>query len=221
MDAGQRDIPWSSDSESDDDSITTWVTLPPMDSSVTVYGVHGEFYNVPPMSRVQYAGAFGAGDTLYQGRFSEDSSFALSFWIKSVGSGAGLVFAEAKKGDVGFEIKQCPADTTALCTYVYNGGDSAETVPYGKAAILDGKLHHYSMVIHKKHLTIAVDGTALRDTDLKLSDDFYKLQGVSIGAPLKSLILYSFGDFIRKDGDKDWVRLKAWLKAFYEFQLNR
>ena len=36
--------------------------------------------------------------------------------------------------------------------------------------------------------------------------------------PLENLIVHSFGSYIRKDGEKDWIRLKAWLKAFYEMQ---
>ena len=90
---------------------------------------------------------------------------------------------------------------------------------YGKASILDGKRHHYALVIHKKHLTIAVDGETIRDTDLKLSEDFYKANGLRAAPGLvEDILLFSFVDFIKHKGDKNWTRLKAWLYAFYEMQ---
>ena len=90
---------------------------------------------------------------------------------------------------------------------------------YGKAAVLDGKRHHYSLAIHKKHLVIAIDGKTIRDTDLKLSEDFYGIKDIQIGkTPLQNLALYSFGEFIKHKNDKNWNRLKAWLYAFHEMQ---
>ena len=65
----------------------------------------------------------------------------------------------------------------------------------------------------------ARDGKTIRDTDLKLSEDFYGIKDIQIGkTPLQNLALYSFGDFIKHKNDKNWNRLKAWLYAFHEMQ---
>jgi hypothetical protein len=122
---------------------------------------------------------------------------------------------------LGFEIRQCESEKKALCTKIYNGVDSASTdeTDFGKAKILDGKQHYYSLVIHKKHLDISVDGKSIRSTDLKLSSKFYGLNGFELGNhDLGQLIVYSFGNFIRKENEKNWMRLKAWQHAFYELQ---
>ena len=104
---------------------------------------------------------------------------------------------------------------------IYNGIDSISTAEkeFGKAKILDGTEHYYSLVIHKKHLDISADGKSIHSTDLKLSDDFYGLKGFVLGDyDLGQLIVYSFGNFIRKESEKNWNRLKAWQRAFFELQ---
>jgi hypothetical protein len=153
--------------------------------------------------------------------FTEDSSVAISFWFEIESLAKDAYLLSAGSDSLGFDIRRCSKDTTALCARVYNGIDSASTdsVEYGKAAVLDGKRHHYSLAIHKKHLVIAIDGKTIRDTDLKLSEDFYGIKDIQIGeTPLQNLALYSFGDFIKHKNDKNWNRLKAWLYAFYEMQ---
>ena len=64
-----------------------------------------------------------------------------------------------------------------------------------------------------------MDGVTIRDTDLKLSEEFYNVEGIRATPGLAhENLLYSFGDFIRYPGDRSWTRLKAWLYAFYEMQ---
>ena len=55
---------------------------------------------------------------------------------------------------------------------------------------------------------------------MKLAENFDKdLRHIQVGdEPLEDFIVYYFDDSIRKDEDKDWTRLKAWLMAFYELQ---
>jgi hypothetical protein len=150
-----------------------------------------------------------------------DSSFAFSFWFEldSLEKDGRLFYSGTDS--LGFEIRRCEKDSTALCARIYNGIDtvSTDSIEYGKASVIDGKRHHYSFVIHKKHLTIAIDGETVRDTDLKLSTEFFKLEDIYTGsAPAQDVMLYSFGDFIKHKKDKNWTRLKAWLYAFYEMQ---
>lgn len=223
MDKGQNSLPWSNSSYRKADSISTWVMLPPMDSAVTIYKVHGEIYPIATANRIQYSDSFSAGDTLYRAEFSEDSSLAIGFWIEAKGTEDSVRHAILSAGSdsLGFEIAQCEKDAEFICTKIFNGLDSAskDGATYGKVKVLDGKAHHVSFVIHKKHLAIAVDGTTIHDTDLKLSGEFYALSGMQIGDyPLKDFILHSFGNYIRKEEEKDWTRLKAWLMAFYKMQ---
>lgn len=212
-----------------EDSILYWVAIPQISTTAKLTAVAGEiqWHNFERAdSRLRQFVASPATDTLLDMRydnsvFTEDSSVAISFWfeIESLKKDAPLL--SAGSDSLGFDIRRCSKDSTALCARIYNGIDSASTdsVEYGKAAVLDGKRHHYSLAIHKKHLVIAIDGTTIRDTDLKLSEDFYGIKDIQIGkTPLQNLALYSFGDFIKHKNDKNWNRLKAWLYAFHEMQ---
>jgi len=214
---------------------TTHVTLPPMDSSAQIYLASGE---VDPTvetneSRVRYAASTLDSGAIIENALFADSSFALSFWFQAdtntvqdssadstVESADSTIILSRIEDNIGFEIRQCGTKATDVCVKIYNGVDTAatDTMEYGKKKLLDGERHHYSIVIHKKHLSIVVDGSVLRSTDLKLSESFYKLEEIKIGATVENIVLYSFGDFIRKPDDKDWYRLNAWLQAFYELQ---
>jgi len=224
MDKSQNSLPWSNSNYRGADSITTWVMLPPMDSAVTIYKVHGEIYPLAAASsRIQYSDSFASGDTLYRATFSEDSSIAVGFWINAKGSEDSIRHTILSLGSdsIGFKVAQCEKSADYACSRIYSGLDSATTdsLIYGKAKILDGERHHLSLVIHKKHLSIAVDGTTIHDTDLKISGNFYDLKGLQVGDyPLENVVVHSFGRYIRKDGEKDWTRLKAWLMAFYKMQ---
>lgn len=224
MDKSQNSLPWSNSNYRGADSITTWVMLPPMDSAVTIYKVHGEIYPLAAASsRIQYSDSFASGDTLYRATFSEDSSIAVGFWINAKGSEDSIRHTILSLGSdsIGFKVAQCEKNADYACSRIYSGLDSATTdsLIYGKAKILDGERHHLSLVIHKKHLSIAVDGTTIHDTDLKISGKFYDLKGLQVGDyPLENVVVHSFGRYIRKDGEKDWTRLKAWLMAFYKMQ---
>ena len=207
-----------------DDGLFYWITLPSMDSSVQIYRSSTEIDNGETIGTTRafaFWPSLNAGDTAWcKGNiFDEDSSFALSFWA-TLDSAKSDTIISAIQGDVGFEIRRCDSNPNAICTKIYNGIDTAatDTVEYGKTKLFDGKTHHYSLAIHKKHLSIVVDGNVVRSTDLKLSEKFYNLTDVKVGADIENLLFYSFGDFIRKPEDKGWHRLNAWLQAFYELQ---
>ncbi|MBR3669574.1 MAG: carboxypeptidase regulatory-like domain-containing protein [Fibrobacter sp.] len=156
-------------------------------------------------------------------------SFAVSFWIERNGDVADsadnsdrIEILFAGTDTLGLKIAQCEKDAQFICTTIHSGidTDSSDNAIYGKAKVLDGKRHHVSLAIHEKHLTIAIDGETIRDTDLKLAENFDKdLRHIQVGdEPLEDFIVYYFDDSIRKDEDKDWTRLQAWLMAFYELQ---
>lgn len=212
-----------------EDSILYWVAIPHISSTAKLTAVAGEiqWHNFEQAaSRLRQFVASPATDTLLDMRydssvFTEDSSVAISFWFEIESLEKDALLLSAGSDSLGFDIRRCSKDSSALCARVYNGIDTASTdsAEYGKANVIDGKRHHYTLVIHKKHLTIAVDGITIRDTDLKLSEDFYEIKDIKIGkTPLQNMALYSFGDFIKHKKDKNWTRLKAWLYAFYEMQ---
>ncbi len=207
-----------------DDGLFYWITFPSMDSSVQIYRSSTEIANGETIGTTRafaFWPSLNAGDTAWRkgNIFDEDSSFALSFWA-TLDSAKSDTIISAIQGDVGFEIRRCDSNPNAICTKIYNGVDTAatDTVEYGKIKLFDGEKHHYSLAIHKKHLSIVVDGNVVRSTDLKLSEKFYELTDVKVGADIENLLFYSFGDFIRKPEDKGWDRMNAWLQAFYELQ---
>ncbi|WP_297701691.1 carboxypeptidase-like regulatory domain-containing protein [uncultured Fibrobacter sp.] len=243
-------LPWANAYEHSIDTSSTWVldniksvffvTVPSISKSITIkklYGAPGSI-DIYPEDRIRFVRNFNGSDSLnvrastIRDRFkelnvfSDDSSFAIGFWITLNGNdltadNSVLASSLSSNGKLGFEIRQCESDKKSLCTKIYNGIDSASTAEteFGKAKILDGKQHYYSLVIHKKHLDISVDGKSIRSTDLKLSNKFYGLNGFELGNhDLDQLIIYSFGNFIRKENEKNWMRLKAWQRAFYELQ---
>ncbi|MBO4436123.1 MAG: carboxypeptidase regulatory-like domain-containing protein [Fibrobacter sp.] len=172
-----------------------------------------------------------AGTTFFDTNFVlQTPSFAVSFWIEkdgeaadsSDGANSRIEIFSAGTDTLGFEIAQCEKDAQFICTTIRNGIDSAATdsTIYGKAKVLDGNRHHVSLAIHEKHLAIAIDGITIRDTDLKLAENFARdLRHIQVGDErLEDFIVYHFDKSIRKEGDKDWDRLKAWLMAFYEMQ---
>lgn len=208
-----------------EDSFYAWYVIPKMDSTTTLTAFEGDINwdNVPSSyDRIREFVSEPVTDSLLTTRkVFTDSSFALSFWFEldSLEKDGRLFYSGTDS--LGFEIRRCEKDSTALCARIYNGIDtvSTDSIEYGKASVIDGKRHHYSFVIHKKHLTIAIDGETVRDTDLKLSTEFFKLEEIYTGsAPAQDVMLYSFGDFIKYKSDKNWTRLKAWLYAFYEMQ---
>ena len=77
----------------------------------------------------------------------------------------------------------------------------------------------------QKHLTIAVDGKTIRNTHIKISDDFSESQfNIDIGGKnafngeIDEIFLTSFDDSIRAKGDTTWQQLQSWLSVFYELQ---
>ena len=203
------------------DTSLYWIIVPKMDPTAKLSFMRGDYKDVSSYSIIRSYWPEVGKDTLWRWiEIFEDSSFAISFWLE-LDSLADSTVLLGNCDSLGFEIRRCQKDSSAICTRIYNGIDSASTdsVEYGKASIIDGKRHHYSLAIHKKHLTIAVDGVTIRDTDLKLSEKFYNVEGIRATPGLaQDILFYSFGDFIRYPGDRSWTRLKAWLYAFYELQ---
>ena len=215
-----------------------FVTVPSIKTSTTIKVLKGDAgaIKINPESRIRFTTRIRATDTLHtqvyrknlqdMNLFSDDSSFALSFWISIDGDTLSdtnkvLFHSLSDNGKTGFEIRQCRNDKRSVCTRIYNGIDSASTgeKEFGKAEILDGKTHYYSLVIHKKHLDINADGKSIHSNDLKLASGFYDLKVFDFAdLDFASVVFYSFGDFIRKARDKKWERLKAWQRAFYELQ---
>ena len=159
----------------------------------------------------------------------EDGSLGFSFWIKGEApADTGFtIFSSTPSVNGGFEIRQCSKDPATICTRIYSGLETAstDTTLYGSAKILDGSWHHYFVVFVQKHLTIAVDGKTIRNTDIKISDDFSESQfNIDIGGKtafngeIDEIFLTSFDDSIRAKGDTTWQQLQSWLSVFYELQ---
>ncbi|MBQ3720011.1 MAG: hypothetical protein II850_03325 [Fibrobacter sp.] len=152
----------------------------------------------------------------------QENSFAVSFWIdtKDIDTDSKPVLFSAGNDTLGFKIAQCESDPQSVCTMLKASADSANSEIYGKTKFFDGKKHHFSLVIYEKHLTIAIDGQTVHDTDLKPAAEFYGgIRGIRTGDyTLEDFVTFLPGSYIRKDGEKDWTRLQAWLMAFYELQ---
>lgn len=198
-----------------------WIVVPKIDSAITLTAVEGEYkYEALTRTRLWLYREKAYEDTLTVWNIFKDSSFAVSFWFELDSLADSTVLLGSCSGP-GFEIRRCQKDSSAVCTRIYSGSDStsSEFSEYGKANLVDGKRHHYSLVIHKKHLTVAVDGTTIRDTDLKPAENFYSTEGIRATPGIaEDILVYSFGDYIKHKGDKDWTRLKAWLYSLYEMQ---
>lgn len=152
----------------------------------------------------------------------QENSFAVSFWLntKDIDTDSKPVLFSAGNDTLGFKIAQCESDPQSVCTMLKASADSVNSEVYGKAKFFDGKKHHFSLVIYEKHLTIAIDGQTVHDTDLKPAAEFYGgIRGIRTGDyTLEDFVTFLPGSYIRKDGEKDWTRLQAWLMAFYEMQ---
>lgn len=152
----------------------------------------------------------------------QENSFAVSFWLdtKDIDTDSKPVLFSAGNDTLGFKIAQCESDPQSVCTMLKVSADSANSEVYGKTKFFDGEKHHFSLVIYEKHLTIAIDGQTVHDTDLKPAAEFYGgIRGIRTGDyTLEDFVVFLPGSYIRKDGEKDWTRLQAWLMAFYEMQ---
>lgn len=157
----------------------------------------------------------------WSGLLFQDNSMGVSFWIEADGKAVADTDAyllNSTSNDIGFKISQCEPSSEELCTFIYIRVDSTlyDTVLTQKAKILDGKRHHYSFASVEKHMTIAVDGNIIRDTDVKISGNIFMLPGIATGKfKLDDLIIYSIAQNVRHNNDKEWERLRAWLHAFY------
>lgn len=174
-----------------------------------------------------------AQDTVIDKGHYERKNIGYSFKIKVDGSNENYESAfisvldsigDEKKLTIGYEIGQCETDPKSICSRIYSGldGSVTDTTIYGKAAILDGGEHIYSIAFVGVHLTIAVDGKIIRDTDLKVNDHFgswINSSPIVIGdAKLRDFVVFKIDEGIKQERDNNWNRLKAWLIAFQELQ---
>lgn len=148
-------------------------------------------------------------------------SLGINFWIEADGksfSDSNAFVLSSPSSDIGFSIAQCAPESKEVCTTLYNRVDTLvnDTVLLQKSKILDGERHHYSLAIKEKHVSIAIDGKTVRDTDLKLQSNFFTLPGIATGDfELENLTIYTLPNSIRHNNDKEWERLRAWQYAFY------
>lgn len=164
--------------------------------------------------------------TVFEGSVFSDSSVGVSFWFKASSAfDAAVVFSALTAGGAGFEILQETSEGEPyLCTRFHSGEDTLaiDTLVYGAAEIFDGEWHHYSLLIFKKHVAIALDGELIRSTDFKASEAFYAPEVATLGGSfegaLDEFLLYSAGDGIRDEGDSTWQQLTAFMQTFYALQ---
>lgn len=148
-------------------------------------------------------------------------SLGISFWVEADGeivADSNEFILSSSSSDIGFSINQCAPESNELCTSLYNrvDDDVYDTVLTQKSKILDGTRHHYSLAIKDKHVSIAIDGKTVRDTDLKLQTNFFALPSIITGSfKLENLTIYTLPNSIRHNNDKEWERLRAWQYAFY------
>ena len=155
----------------------------------------------------------------------QEETLALSFWIDSSekpdsSKAANRTIISAGRDTLGFKMAECEEDSKSICISINSNKDSVASGIYGKAKILDGKRHHVSFVVYKKHLCIIIDGVTIHDSDLEFSDEFLgSFAGIRVGKyPLSDVVVFQPGTYVHKEGDKDWGRLQAWFNAFYELQ---
>lgn len=148
-------------------------------------------------------------------------SLGISFWVEADGeivTDSNAFMLTSSSSDIGFGIAQCAPESKEVCTTLYNRVDTLvnDTVLLQKSKILDGERHHYSLAIKDKHVSIAIDGKTVRDTDLKLQTNFFMLPSIATGNfELENLTIYTLSNSIRHNNDKEWERLRAWQYAFY------
>lgn len=193
----------------------------------TLFNTHSESFGYCIMYKRQQntaatETALGDNCTITHEYNWQENSFAVSFWLdtKDIDTDSKPVLFSAGNDTLGFKIAQCESDPQSVCTMLKVSADSANSEIYGKTKFFDGKKHHFSLVIYEKHLTIAIDGQTVHDTDLKPAAEFYGgIRGIRTGDyTLEDFVTFLPGSYIRKDGEKDWTRLQAWLMAFYELQ---
>lgn len=199
-------------------------------SSDTVYGKLLKGPATVNQSRILFAESNIQDTTLAKGIGTpEKTNIGYSFKINLDGTQEEsevvlLSNVEDQGNPMGIEIRQCEAGSQSLCTRIYSGLDSVatDTTLYGKADILDGKEHQFTLVMVSNHLTIAVDGDVIRDTDLKLSTEFpynhSENNRLVIGkAKLKDFVTFRMDEDIRHKGEVNWNRLKAWIITHQTF----
>ena len=158
----------------------------------------------------------------------QEETLALSFWIDSSkkpdsSRASSRTIVSAGRDALGFKMEECEEDPKSICISINSNKDTAASGIYGKAKILDGKKHHVSFVVYKKHLCIIIDGVTIHDSDLELSDEFFgSFAGIRVGSyPLNDIVFFQPDTYVHKQNDKGWGRLHAWFNAFYELQKTR
>ena len=155
----------------------------------------------------------------------QEETLALSFWIDSSkkpdsNRASNRTILSAGRDTLGFKMEECEEDPKSICISINARKDTAASGIYGKAKILDGKRHHVSFVVYKKHLCIIIDGVTIHDSDLEFYDEFFgSFAGIRVGSyPLSDIVFFQPGSYVHEQEDKNWGRLQAWFNAFYELQ---
>lgn len=212
--------------ESGEDSTRYLAILPKIDTTAFEFSIlENETAAQAPSiieasARLDSAFVIGEG-TFWGGIQLHNHSLGISFWIEADGNAVtdSNAFAlNSVSSDIGFSIAQCAPESNDLCTSLFNrvDEDMYDTILTQKSGILDGSRHHYALAIKDKHVSIAVDGKTIRDTDLKLQSNFFALPGIATGNfELESLTIFTLPNTIRHNNDKEWERLRAWQYAFY------
>lgn len=212
--------------ESNEDSTRYLAILPKVDTTSFDFAILENEALAPAPTIIAAKSSTVPFDTIGKGDFwggieLHNHSLGISFLIESDGesiSDSNAFLLNSISSDIGFSIAPCAPESKDLCTSLYNRVDEDvyDTILTQKSSILDGKLHHYSLAIKDKHVSIAIDGKTTRDTDLKLQSNFFTLPGIATGDfELENLTIYTLPNSIRHNNDKEWERLRAWQYAFY------
>jgi hypothetical protein len=212
-----------------DDSIVYFGIVPKVDFSksttlsfAVIDSAQNGSLNTPPVRSFHYFNESLTNSTTITEPVFQDSAIGLSFRFKIDGKdqdtlGVVLISARTAEGK-GFDIRQREStDSVSICVRLYsdtlnNVIAASDTIIYGAAKLLDNEWHHYTLFINKAHLTISADGEIIRNTDIKVTENFYNPSEIIIGSD--PLFRGSLTELFILDGKKD----TSWIKTQYELQ---
>ena len=212
-----------------DDSVVYFGIVPKVDFSISTSlsfylldSAKNTTLNTPPVRSFHYFNENLTNSTAITEPVFQDSAIGLSFRFKIDGKdqdtlGVILISARTAAGK-GFDIRQREStDSVSICVRLYsdtlnNVIAESDTIIYGAAKLLDNEWHHYTLFINKAHLTISADGEIIRNTDIKVTENFYNPSEIIIGSD--PLFRGSLTELFILDGKKD----TSWIKTQYELQ---
>ncbi len=212
-----------------DDSIVYFGIVPKVDFSISttlsfavIDSAQNGSLNTPPVRSFHYFNESLTNSTTITEPVFQDSAIGLSFRFKIDGKdqdtlGVVLISARTAEGK-GFDIRQREStDSVSICVRLYsdtlnNVIAESDTIIYGAAKLLDNEWHHYTLFINKAHLTISADGEIIRNTDIKVTENFYNPSEIIIGSD--PLFRGSLTELFILDGKQD----TSWIKTQYELQ---